>query len=126
VEVDAKGDLIASHDMIDNIERSIRRDLKIHLVVHMDPLETEDPLTIELNDKISEILTHFDGVVGFHDLRVVAGYTHSNVVFDIVISPGCKLKLADITKYVEDQLQKLDKTYYAVITFDKSYVQNNI
>lgn len=126
VEVDAKGDLIASHDMIDNIERSISRDLKLHLVVHMDPLETEDPLTIKLNDKISEILTSLDGVVGFHDLRVVAGYTHSNVVFDVVVSPGCKLTQADITKHVEDQLQLLDKTYYATITFDQSYVQNNI
>lgn len=126
VEVDAKGDLIKSHDMIDNIERSLSRDLKIHLVVHMDPLETEDPLTIKLNDKISDILTNLDGVVGFHDLRVVAGYTHSNVVFDIVVSPDCKLTQADITKYVEDQLQLMDKTYYAVITFDKSYVQNNI
>jgi cation diffusion facilitator family transporter len=126
VEVDARGDLIESHDMIDNVERSISRDLKIHLVVHMDPLETEDPLTIRLNDKISEILTGLDGVVGFHDLRVVAGYTHSNVIFDIVVSPDCKLTPADITKHVEGQLQKLDKTYYAVITFDKSYVQNNI
>jgi divalent metal cation (Fe/Co/Zn/Cd) transporter len=126
VEVDAKGDLIASHDMIDNIERSISEDLKLHLVVHMDPLETEDPLTIKLNDKLSEILTGLDGVVGFHDLRVVAGYTHSNVVFDIVVTPDCKLTQTDITKHVEDQLQLMDKTYYAVITFDKSYVQNNI
>ena len=126
VEVDAKGDLIASHDMIDNIERSICQDLKIHLVIHMDPLETEDPLTIKLNDKISKILTGLDGVVGFHDLRVVAGYTHNNVVFDIVVSPDCKLTQTDITKHVEDQLQLMDKTYYAVITFDKSYVQNNI
>lgn len=126
VEVDAKGDLIASHDMIDNVERSICRDLKIHLVVHMDPLETEDPLTIKLNENISDILTGLEGVVGYHDLRVVAGYTHSNVVFDIVVSPGCKLTHADITKYVEEQLQLLDETYYVTITFDKSYVQNNI
>ena len=27
---------------------------------------------------------------------------------------------------VEEQLQQLDKTYYVVLTFDKSYVQNNI
>lgn len=126
VEVDANGDLIESHDMIDNIERSISSDLKIHLVVHMDPLKTQDPLTIRLKDKISEILTSLDGVVGFHDLRVVAGYTHSSVVFDIVISPECKLTETEIKNYVEDELQLMDKTYYAVITFDKSYIQNNI
>jgi cation diffusion facilitator family transporter len=126
VEVDAKGDLIESHDMIDNIERSISRDLNIHLVVHMDPLEAHDPLTLMLRDKISDILTNLDGIIGYHDLRVVAGYTHSNVIFDIVISPECKFTQTGIKKYVEDQLQQMDKTYYAVITFDKSYVQNNI
>ncbi len=126
VEVDAHGDLIQSHDIIDNIERIISEDLNIHLVVHMDPLETQDPLTLELNEKISKILTGLDGVVGFHDLRIVAGYTHSNIIFDIVISPECKLSEDSIRNFVEDQLQLLDKTYYVVITFDKSYVQNNI
>jgi len=126
IEVDAHGDLIKSHDMIDNIERTISRDLNLKLVAHMDPLETRDPLTIELNEKISKILSDIDGVVGFHDLRVVAGYTHSNIIFDIVISPKCKLSESSIRSYVEEQLQQLDKTYYAVINFDKSYVENNI
>lgn len=126
VEVDAYGDLIQSHDMIDNIERTISKELKLHLVVHMDPLETKDPLTNELKERISNILSNLDGVVGFHDLRFVAGYTHSNVVFDIVISPECKLTESYIRDYVEERLQLMDKTYFAVVNFDKSYVQNNI
>ena len=126
VEVDAYGDLIQSHDMIDNIERTTNDDLKIHLVIHMDPLETQDPLTIELKTKVSEMLTDLDGVIGFHDLRIVAGYTHSNIVFDIVISPECKLTECYIRDFVEKQIQLLDKAYYVVINFDKSYVNNNI
>lgn len=126
VEVDAHGDLIESHDMIDNIERSICTDLNVQLVIHMDPLETKDPLTNELKEEISKILSDFDGVVGFHDLRVVAGYTHSNIVFDIVISPECKLAEGHIRDHVEKRIQLLDKTYYVVVNFDKSYVENNI
>ena len=126
VEVDAYGDLIESHDMIDNIERTISEDLRLHLVVHMDPLETQDPLTNELKGKIEEILAEIDGVIGFHDLRVVAGYTHSNIVFDIVITPECQTTESDLRSYVQEKLQQLDKTYYVVINFDKSYVQNNI
>lgn len=126
VEVDAYGDLIQSHDMIDNIERTISEDLKIALVVHMDPLETRDPLTMELNEKLSELLTNLEGVIGFHDLRVVAGYTHSNIIFDIVVSPECKLTECYIRDYVVEELQLLDKTYYVVINFDTSYVKNNI
>lgn len=126
VEVDAHGDLIQSHDMIDNIERTISEDLKIHMVIHMDPLETQDPLTLELKEKISKMLIGLDGVIGFHDLRFVAGYTHSNVIFDIVITPECKLTECYIKDFVEEQLQLLDKTYYVVVNFDTSYVKNNI
>lgn len=126
VEVDAHGDLIQSHDMIDNIERSISEDLKLHLVIHMDPLETQDPLTNKLKEKLDGILADLEGVIGFHDLRVVAGYTHSNIVFDIVITPECRLTESYIRSYVQEKLQLLDKTYYVVVNFDKSYVQNNI
>ena len=126
IEVDAYGDLIQSHDMIDNIERSISEDLKIHLVAHMDPLETQDPLTLELNDRIHAIIEVLDGVVGMHDLRVVAGYTHSNIIFDLVLSPECKMRECDISNTIKEGLGKMGKEFFFVITFDKSYVQNNI
>lgn len=126
VEVDAYGDLLESHDMIDNIERSICDDLKIHLVIHMDPLETRDPLTTALKEKTAAILAGLEGVVGFHDLRIVTGYTHSNIIFDIVVSPECKLTESVIKDHVQKELQAIDPAYYAVINFDKSYVQNNI
>ncbi|MDD2190718.1 MAG: cation diffusion facilitator family transporter [Eubacteriales bacterium] len=121
IEVDAYGDLIHSHDIIDNIERTISTDLKIHLVAHMDPLETNDPLTQAINEKIADILKPLDGIAGFHDLRIVAGYTHSNIIFDIVITEECSLTESYIKNMVEKQLQVMDKTYYVVITFDKSY-----
>jgi cation diffusion facilitator family transporter len=126
VEVDAYGDLLESHDMIDNIERSICEDLKLHLVIHMDPLETRDPLTKELKEKTAAILSGLEGVVGFHDLRIVTGYTHTNIIFDIVVSPECKLTENDLKDHVQTELHAIDPAYYAVINFDKSYVQNNI
>ena len=118
--------MIHSHDMVDNIERSIAEDLKIHLVAHMDPLDTRDPLTLELNEKIGEVLATIDGVIGMHDLRVVAGYTHNNIIFDVVIAPDCKIRESDIESKIKEQLDLPNKEYYFVITFDKSYVQNNI
>lgn len=130
IEVDSHGDLIESHDLIDNIERTISKDLKIHLVAHMDPIETQDPLTLMLHDKITSFLKRFDGVIGIHDLRVVSGYTHNNVIFDVVISPSSKLEESHIKEEIENHLNNEDnhlgKKYFTVITFDTSYVENNI
>lgn len=126
IEVDAYGDLIKSHDIVDNIEREIGEELGIRLVAHMDPLETKDPATVELNRKIEEILEPLEGVIGIHDLRIVAGYSHSNLIFDVVITPECKLIEQDIREKIERELDRIDRKYYTTITFDRNYVSNNI
>lgn len=126
IEVDAHGDLIASHDIIDQIERTTSADLKIHLVAHMDPIDTKDPLTLELKEKIQAALDPMEGVIGMHDLRIVTGYTHTNIIFDVVLSPECKLKPAEIKNCISSHVQDMDPTFFLVITFDTSYVKNNI
>jgi len=121
IEVDAHGDLIASHDTIDNIERTISRDLKIELVAHMDPLDTKDPLTIRLNEKLEEIIYSIDSIKSFHDLRIVAGYTHQNIIFDIVVDPGCPLSDEELKKLLDRKVKELSPNYFTVITIDRSY-----
>lgn len=122
IEVDAYGDLIAIHDMIDNIERAIFQDLKIELVAHMDPLDTKDPLTVELNEKLEEIIKPIEGILSFHDLRVVIGYTHHNIIFDVVVNHQCKMRDSELKTLLEKKIQELSPNYYAVITIDKSYI----
>lgn len=126
IEVDAYGDLIKSHDIIDNIERNIWEEMNIHLVAHMDPLETKDPMTVELNRRIREIIEPLEGVIGLHDLRIVAGYSHTNIVFDVVITPECKITEQDIQDKIEMELDMAQRKFYTRINFDRSYVSNNI
>ncbi len=44
IEMDANGDIMTNHDIIDNIERLVQRSLNIQFVAHMDPIKTDDPL----------------------------------------------------------------------------------
>lgn len=121
VEVDANGDLIASHDVIDNIERTISEDLKIELVAHMDPLDTEDPLTSVIADKLHDIVCSVEGVKSFHDLRVVSGYTHHNIIFDVVVGPDFSMKDSELIKLLDRKIKELAPNYFTVITIDRSY-----
>ena len=50
-EVDAKNDILVSHDLIDNIERDFSRDLCIHMVIHLDPVIVGDARTDALHRK---------------------------------------------------------------------------
>lgn len=123
IEVDADGDLMKSHDMIDNIERIVKETLRIQFVVHMDPVKVNDPLIHRMRGIISEALAPLDGVESIHDFRIVPGPTHTNIIFDAVLAPGCKLSEKEITAIADTAAKKENLNYFVVITFDKAYTQ---
>ena len=124
IEIDADSDIMESHDMIDNIERELSRDLKIHLVVHMDPVKVNDPLVNKMKTILSEVLEPIEGVHNLHDLRVVPGPTHTNIIFDIVMSPKCEKSHAEIRELLVNRVAQEEGKYYLVITFDMAYTKH--
>lgn len=121
VEVDANENLMKSHDMVDNIEKEISSQLRIHLVAHMDPVDTKDPLTQTVKQQLREIVEEIPEILSTHDLRVVSGYTHHNLVFDIVISPGCEKSDGQLKAMIAGRLKEYDPKYNAVIEVDRNY-----
>lgn len=121
IEVDADGDLMKSHDMIDNIERHVKESLSIEFVAHMDPIKIHDPLIRKMKSVISEAFMPLDGVESIHDFRIVPGPTHTNIIFDAVLSPECRLSEGEIRAAADNAVKAVNKNYYVVITFDKAY-----
>lgn len=121
-EVDAKEDILKSHDMIDNIERDFARNLGINLVIHLDPIITDDKETNHLRQMTEEIIKSIDEKMSMHDFRVVKGETHTNLIFDVLVPVGFEIKSGDLAKMIEDAVQNENKTYFAVVTIDKNYV----
>ena len=54
-EVPAAQDVMVSHDIIDNIERDFLSD-GIHLVIHLDPVVTDDRRTSALKQQVEDLL----------------------------------------------------------------------
>ncbi len=125
IEVDADGDIMAAHDMIDNIEKAISSALHIELVAHMDPIKVNDPLLNHMKEIITELLSEVEGVSGIHDFRMVPGPTHTNIIFDVVLSYSCKYTETEIKSMVEDKVREENPSYFVVITFDREYTKND-
>ena len=123
VEVNAAVDVMVSHDMIDNIEHQIARQLNIHCTVHMDPINLDDPNREPLKQILMETIASLEGVCNFHDLRIVPGPTHTNVVFDVAVSPECKLSNEELSKKLSDAVTDYNPDFHAVIEFDRAYVE---
>lgn len=118
-EVDAKNDILVSHDLIDNIERDFSRDLGIHMVIHLDPVIVGDARTDALHRKVQSLVTALYPAVTIHDFRVIWGVTHSNIVFDAAVPFAVKDSDAVITQKLEAEIQKLDSDYRTVVTIDR-------
>lgn len=118
-EVDAKNDILVSHDLIDNIERDFSRDLGIHMVIHLDPVIVGDARTDALHCKVQSLVTALYPTVTIHDFRVIWGVTHSNIVFDAAVPFTVKDSDAVITQKLEAEIQKLDPDYRTVVTIDR-------
>ncbi|MGB4438594.1 MAG: cation diffusion facilitator family transporter [Sedimentibacter sp.] len=121
-EVDAKEDILKSHDLIDNIERDFAQDLNINLVIHLDPIITDDKEINMLRCKTGKIIKAIDERFTMHDFRVVRGDTHTNLIFDVVIPVDYAIQSSELVKIIEKAIKKENETYYAVVTVDKNYV----
>lgn len=123
-EVPAEVDVLVSHDIIDNVERELRERLGLHLTIHLDPVVTNDPLLDALRLELKEIVGTFERV-SFHDLRIVRGTTHTNVLFDLVVPFGYALSDKELCREVEASIRNRHPDFYAVITVDKDLVKNS-
>ncbi|MCI8349141.1 MAG: cation transporter [Firmicutes bacterium] len=123
LEVDASVDVMVSHDLIDNIEHDIANELNINITAHMDPVDLSTPYRDEVMQLIKDTIEPLDGVIGMHDLRMVTGPTHTNVIFDVVISSGCKMLCEEIKDVIDKNIQKKYPNFFTVIDFDKSYIK---
>ena len=123
IEVDADGDLMESHDMIDNIEKRIKDELHVEFVVHMDPVKTDDPLITKMKKIIADALLPLEGVDNIHDFRIVPGPTHTNIIFDVVLAADCSLSEKEITGIAAEAARSVDNDFYVVITFDHAYTR---
>ncbi len=122
VEVDAAVDVMVSHDMIDNIEHEVSQQLNITCTVHMDPIDLTDPNREPLKHLLMEKIASIDGLQNFHDLRLVPGPTHTNVVFDVTVTPGCKLSEDEIAEIFAATVKEYNESFCTVVEFDRAYV----
>lgn len=115
VEVDADSDFLEMHDLIDNIERDIRRYFNCSITIHMDPLQLHDKDTNLIQTQLLKILEKIDPILSIHDFRIVKGPTHTNIIFDLVIPYNYKYNEEQLHQMIQDEITKINPKYYIVI-----------
>ena len=121
-EVSADGDLLQLHDVIDNAEHRLKKELGCMAVIHMDPIITNDAHTAALRMAVAEKVKAIDPRLTIHDFRTVPGPTHTNLIFDVVVPYDVKLTADEVRRRIGALVKELDENYFAVVQVDNSYV----
>ncbi len=122
VEVKSDEDICVSHDLIDNIEKEIYRDMGLLLVIHMDPLVVNVKKVVELRDLVASLVKQVDESYTIHDFRMVESPSHTNFIFDLVIPHNHKISRKEIGEIVSRKINEYNKDYFCVITVEHNFV----
>ena len=121
VEMDCREDPMECHELIDDMERECLKSHGVHLVIHYDPVVTDDPELDRMHIRVEQILHTLDLRLGVHDFRMVPGKEHTNLIFDIVLPTELRGQEEKIRCRLEEELNENSPVrYYPVITFDQS------
>ena len=118
-EMDSREDPLLCHDVLDDIERDALRELRVHLVIHYDPIVMDDAELNHMRTFVQETIRAIDPELTLHDFRMVRGAQHTNLIFDLVIPYSLVGKQAELKHRIDARVQQEDRKYYTVITFDE-------
>ena len=121
-EIAADGDMLRVHDTIDTIEKKVMEKFGIELVIHMDPIVTNDETVEKHYQVVHKTVKEIDDALDIHDFRVVDGPTHTNLIFDVVIPHRYRLTENELRGEISDRLQQINPQYCLVITVDNCYI----
>lgn len=119
VEMDKDENSLVCHELIDGMERECLKIYGVHLVIHYDPVVTDNPELERLYHLVTAILKVKDERMSIHDFRMVPGTEHTNLIFDITFPTELRGQENTIKSALENALNDLGEgIYYTVITFD--------
>ena len=122
-EVSSAGNVMEIHDMIDNIETELGEALHCEAVIHMDPIADNDTETQRLRMAVSALVQRIDPRLTIHDFRMVAGPTHTNLIFDAVVPFEVELDREELRHRIATAVRTLDGgNYFAVVKVEGKYV----
>lgn len=121
-EVPGNIDVYKLHDSVDLIEYQIKQRFQCEAVIHMDPIATDDEQVMNMRKEVVELIRLYDEQLTIHDFRMVAGPTHTNLIFDVVVPQGYQKADDEISAEIARIINRKWCNYYAVIKMEKRYI----
>ena len=122
-EVPGNLNIFSLHDVIDIAEHDIALRFNCHVVIHMDPVDTENKRLSQLKNVLAEEIVKINPELKYHDVRMVPGDTHTNLIFDVVKPYSCFLTDEQLKLAIHNAVNSRVPDVFCAITVDQPFVK---
>lgn len=120
-EVPGDGNIYELHDDIDVVEMTVSKKFNCIATIHMDPIDFNNPELKEVSALISEVAKNIDERITVHDVRIVPGTSHTNLIFDAVRPHDCKYSVDELKSKISEGVMARKPFYFCVIHVDSPF-----
>lgn len=120
-EVSGEGNIFELHDVIDRIENELNKKLYCESIIHMDPIDINNPKINEYKILLSEKIKVIDSQITIHDFRIITTPTHTNLIFDAVIPFEIEMTDEEAEQAIKEMVKDEFENCVAIVKIDKNY-----
>ena len=114
LEMDSREAPMTCHAIIDKLEHNCLQKLGVHLVIHYDPVDGDDPVLSACRAAVEQALVATDSRLACHDLHLDGGQLH----LDVDLPQELEDRQVEIGKVVSASLADNPDVADVLITFD--------
>lgn len=122
-EVPSDIDVFAAHEVIDDLENELSRELGCEAVIHFDPIDTNDESLKEKRGIVEGIVKSIDERLTIHDFRYVPGEGHTNLIFDVVVPYDIEISDELLQSEISDCVSRMLPDHICVLKLDRAFVK---
>lgn len=121
-EVPGDRNVFDLHDVIDLVEVELSEKFNCWATIHMDPVDIHNERLCELKDFLKETISKINSEISVHDVRIVPGNTHTNLIFDVVRPLDLKMSEDELRDFLSNAVHEKYNDVNCVITVDMPFV----
>ena len=126
IEVPQNVNIVECHEQIDLCEKIVHERTGIELVIHMDPIDTDNEQVNRTKAAMIEIIKSIDSRFTLHDFRMTPKSSErTNLIFDLVLPSDFKGSVEELNREIQSKAKQINKTFVPFITFDRDMTGQN-
>ncbi len=123
-EISSTGDRLSAHDILENAEVEVAKKLPVHLLLHGDPYNKDNPEVIYWRSRMENCTADFDSELKIYDFRLIKDEDGQVKIlsFHLLVPHRYAFSEAELLDQLQSRMQNYKKDLQIEIAFQKSFI----